>query len=348
MDPYPNAFDNFIGQKRIVSQIVPELRAALQTFQTAPHMIMHGPAGVGKDYLVAKIAQFLGAEVIEFMGTDIRDNTNWTWNTAFEMMCTNDPVNPVAGLDIAGHIINPELIPRWILMVNECEVIPRKRWEQLHSAVSPGPDGRRIFKHCINARTNQYANVWAPPFTLILLTNYLPQLRKNAMALLDRCPKTLHFQLYDEKDLYTIVCRYSQEKKVRIAEVAAHDIARRARGTPRRAKQLWDACDCERVLNKGPHILPDHVERAMQREGIEPDGLMERDLEYMAVLANGSAGIERLSMMLGLPDDMVEMEIEPWLLRQGQITVSGNGRSLTQEGMKRVARSGRCPNMRLA
>ena len=65
------AFDDYVGQRRIVSQLLPDLTAWLKQHKTPPHMVLYGRPGLGKDHLVVRIGQFLGARVHMYYGPEI-------------------------------------------------------------------------------------------------------------------------------------------------------------------------------------------------------------------------------------------------------------------------------------
>ena len=339
------AFDDYVGQRRIVSQLLPDLTACLQRNKTTPHMILHGRPGLGKDYLVERIAQFLGAQVHMYYGSEIARNRNWTWNTAFYALRSEDPNDIYPGLDAAGFIREPERVIRHLIVVNECETIGPQIWEGLHSSMIPQSDGRRVYPYCVNKSQGQYSTLWCPPYTLILLTNFISKLRKNGMAVVDRCSMVMQVQPYTHEEMQAIIEAFSEKNGVVIKPEAAALLSRCSKANPRRAiDQLWHSCDNERVLRNDTRITVANVHAVMDRMGIADDGLNDDDLNYLEALVNSSGGVgqDRLACILGTSVDALDSEIEPWLFQQGLVTVAaGTGRILTQDGLARVRRNGR-------
>ena len=338
------AFDDYVGQQRIIKQLLPDLAACLKQHKTAPHLVLYGRPGLGKDYLALRIAQYLGARVHMYFGSAISRDRRWSWDNVFKQMKGPDPNNPWPGLDMAGFIRQPELLERHTVILNEAESIPTVAWEDLHAALVPDEEGRRTYPHFLNRTTGSYRTRWAPPFQMICLTNFITRLRKNGMAAMDRCPMIAQLQPYTEVELANIVVYFSKKHNVDIDEPAAMKLSRCSKASPRRAEQLWQSCDNERALVDGKAILEQHVQSVMERCGIADDGLDEQDLDYLAALADSPSGVgqDRLACVLGMPVDVLDTEIEPWLFQQKLITVvTGAGRVLTQEGFERANRSGK-------
>ena len=344
------AFDDYVGQRRIVSQLLPDLTACLKQHKTPPHMVLYGRPGLGKDHLVVRIGQFLGARVHMYYGPEIARDKRWSWNNAFKDFVSSDAKDEWPGLDMAGFIKEPAHVEKQILVINEADAVSTAQWESLHPVLMPGPDGRRLYMECVNRKMGSYVHCWAAPFTLILLTNFITKLRQNAMAVVDRCAKVMQLQPYSDEELASIIVTFSKKNHVEIDPAAAIDLSKRAKASPRRAEQLWQSCDNERVLKDAARITAQHVQAAMDREGVADDGLNDEDLNYLAALSNspGGVGQERLACVLGMPVEVLSSEIEPWLFQQNLITVvAGTGRVLTHDGLRRVGRSGRS-NLRFA
>ena len=71
--------------------------------------------------------------------------------------------------------------------------------------------------------------------------------------------------------------------------------------------------------------------------GIDDQGAMERDLEYMRYLAdNEKGGLDTLAGLLKVDKKEVQARIEPFLLEKGWIAITGRGRTLTEKGFQKM------------
>ena len=329
---------NFIGQEAIKKQLEPEIMVAKKCGRQLPHMIFHGPPGLGKDHMVHAIVKSLNAEdrYTEIFGTEAaKGRVNWSHIFAhIEPDLQNLHQH---GLNKDGYVIGPN--PHRILCINEAEIMPRSEWEKLHSALQPCEDGRLITP-IIMPRTGEAALMWVAPFTLIVCTNYIDELLKNGRAAMHRCPLQFSFSLYTFEELANIVIRYSNSQKIPITKEAATNLAKRAKGNVRRLLQLWGSVDTERILSdNNREITKEHVENKMNSMAIAEDGLDETDILYLSTLAQhgkySPVGEARLASILGLPRQHLKDNIEPWLFKQEYITIHG-GRLITTKGLHRL------------
>jgi Holliday junction DNA helicase RuvB len=114
-------------------------------------------------------------------------------------------------------------------------------------------------------------------------------------------------------------------------------IAQRARGTPRLALRLLQAC--RRVCRaEGEYIITfEHLRKACALEGLDDQGLGPTEQQYLKTLAEGASRLNVVASMLGLPSRTVAEVTEPFLLRAGYILKDDAGRrQLTALGRERV------------
>lgn len=334
----PTVFDSYIGQGKIIRQLLPELKACTISRSPLRHMVLYGPPGLGKNTLTYRIAEFLGAPtpIIEVKGTEILAAGNkWNWNTVL-LRLRDDQYNFPA-----KEPMPTRPFPQQLIMVDECDSVPLSQWECLHDVLVPRENGKLQcnFPPPNNPRGPRLAQ-WVPFFTLILATNFYDKLSKNAGAVLSRCGFKFRFELYGVEELARIVTCYGRKRGIPTQDDAAINIAHRSRGTPRRAEQLWDQCNNERVLTGASTITAQHVKAVMDRSGISHDGLTDDDIQYLTTLARangGKVGASTLASMLGMSEQTMSIDIESWLLSQGLIMVASGGRTLTSEGLQRIS-----------
>ena len=343
-----DVFKNYVGQQPILDQLLPELQAAAMEGRPVRHILLYSVPGLGKDFLATQIARALGAEqdFVQVMGSEIaRAGKRWTWDTVF------NKYNPFyQDINEFGQLVGP-WVPR-LFFLNECESVPRSAMEEIHGVLQPGPDGSRYYMRSINARYNHSEAVWAPPFTMIMATNFLDELIANCPAVVDRCPLQFEFQFYSPDDLAKIVTAHSEARRIPIAPEAAMGIAQRSKGTPRQALQaIWPACNNERVIGQHKTLTLMHVAAAMKRARIGEDGLDSQDIKYLLLLHehgnHSGVGLTRLASLMGLPSKIITQNLEPWLNTSGYTSVDSTGRILTRKGLVRLNATGQV-NLRLA
>lgn len=159
------------------------------------------------------------------------------------------------------------------------------------------------------------------PITIIGATNYPSRLLP---AFQERFPIKERLELYDEQDLAELILR----SNTTLARPIAQEIARRSRGTPREALRL-----VRRLADLGG-LKEDTIGAAFDKLEIDLVGLSRRDRDYLAALAQSSnpVGVDTLATTLNESPDVLEQQIEPFLLQQGFIERGSRGRTITDKG----------------
>ena len=304
----PQGLDEFIGQADARANLRVFIESAKMRGEAMDHTLFHGPPGLGKTTLAQIMARELGVN--------------------FRM--TSGPVLAKAG-DLAAILTNLEA--RDVLFIDEIhrmnpaveEVLyPAMEDYELDLVIGEGPAARTV-------------RIELQPFTLVGATTRLGLL---TTPLRDRFGIPTRLQFYNVDELHQIVTRGARLLGAPADDDGAHEIAKRARGTPRIAGRLLRRVVDFAVVEGNGRVTREIADRALNRLGVDTLGLDGADRRYMRLMAEsyggGPVGIETLSAALSESRDALEEVIEPYLLQQGLIQRTPRGRMLTQSAWRHL------------
>jgi Holliday junction DNA helicase RuvB len=138
---------------------------------------------------------------------------------------------------------------------------------------------------------------------------------------------------YAPEDLVVIVRRSANILGIKIDDAGAHEIARRARGTPRVANRLLRrARDYAEVRAQG-RVTLEVAREALEKLGVDEHGLDEVDRNLMLTIiqkyAGGPVGLNTIAASLSEEEDAIEEIYEPYLMQLGLLDRTQRGRVAT-------------------
>lgn len=302
----PSHLQEFIGQKKIISNLEVFIKASRKRGEALDHVILSGPPGLGKTTLAHIIAQEMGVQIKP----------------------TTGPVLEKPG-DLAGMLTNLEKGD--VLFIDEIHRLNPIVEEYLYSAmedfkldivIDSGPSARSV-------------QIDLMPFTLIGATTRKGLLTSPLRA---RFGIDLRLDYYEVELLQHIAVRSARILGLQISEKGALELARRSRGTPRIVNRLLRRTrDFAEVDNY--QVIDEHItDKALNALDVDPRGLDDMDIRIMSCIIEnyegGPVGLGTLAVAVGEDKGTIEEVYEPFLIQEGFLQRTPKGRVTTRKALE--------------
>jgi holliday junction DNA helicase RuvB len=304
----PSLFSEFVGQAKVKERLEIAVQAAKQRGEALDHLLFSGPPGLGKTTLAHIIAKSMGSN----------------------LKCTSGPTIEKAG-DLAGLLTNLE--EGDVLFIDEIHRLQKSIEEYLYPAmedfkldiiIDQGPNARSV-------------RLSLPRFTLVGATTRSGLL---TAPLLTRFGIRERLDYYHAEQLQQILLRSANLLGVGLEVPGALEIARRSRGTPRIANNLLRRVrDYAQVRGDGRITVP-IADQALAMLAIDQNGLDEMDKRILETIvlkfAGGPVGLNSLAVAVGEEPDTLEEVYEPFLIMEGYLNRTAQGRVATELSYKKL------------
>jgi len=302
----PKSLAEFVGQEKIKEILDISIQATKLRKEPLDHILFYGPPGLGKTTLAHIISNELGVEVKVSSGPVLEKAPDLAG------ILTNLQRNDVFFIDEIhrlNHVVEEYMYPA--IEDFEMEII-----------IDSGPSARSL-------------SIDIEPFTMIGATTRAGLLTSPLRA---RFGLVLRLDYYDIKSIEHIIKRSAGLLNIPLDEEGMKEMAKRSRGTPRVANRLLRRVrDYAQI--KGDGIITKEIAiKALKMLDVDFAGLDDMDKRLLRILIEnyngGPVGLKTLAVALGEDSGTVEEIYEPYLIQQGFLDRTPQGRKATMKTYK--------------
>ncbi|TSD02029.1 MAG: holliday junction DNA helicase RuvB [Parcubacteria group bacterium Athens0714_25] len=304
----PQTFADYIGQEKTKKNLHVLIQAAKKRNESIEHVLLYGPAGLGKTTLSHIIAKEMG------VGIKI------TSGPAIERV--GDLGSILTNLQ-DGDVLFIDEIHRLNKLIEEV-LYPAMEDYKLDIIVGKGPSARTL-------------QLDLPKFTLIGATTRLGSLSN---PLRNRFGAVHRLEFYSHEEIKKIIQRSSKILGVSINEKGSELVASCSRQTPRIANRILKRVrDLAQIQNKD--IICDKVAKeTLDMLEVDHIGLEPADRNIMETMIQkfngGPVGIQTIAAATSEETQTIEDVYEPYLIQIGFLMRTPRGRVVTERGLRHL------------
>jgi Holliday junction DNA helicase RuvB len=304
----PRILDEYVGQRKVVDNLRVFIRAARERGECLDHVLLFGPPGLGKTTLAHLIASEMGAPLRVTSGPVLERSRDLV------AILTNTEAREVLFIDEI-HRLGPSV---------EEVLYPALEDYKVDVVIGQGPSAfiRRLDLE---------------RFTLVGATTRAGLISAPLRA---RFGIVHRLDFYPPAELQQIVERSARLLAIHIDDAAAHEVARRSRGTPRVANRLLRRVRDFAQVAGAERIDLAAARKALEELEVDELGFDEVDRKLLNTLIShydgGPAGIKALAAAVGEDAGTLEDLYEPFLIQEGFLQRTPRGRVATRRAYEHL------------
>jgi len=297
----PQSFSEYIGQAKVKKNLDILIQAAKKREESIEHVLLYGPAGLGKTTLANIIAKEMGVNIKTTSGPAIERVGD------FGSILTNLSDGDILFIDEI-HRLNKSI---------EEILYPAMEDYKLDIIIGKGPSARTI-------------QLDLPKFTLIGATTKLGAISN---PLRNRFGAVHRLEFYENCDIERIIDRSSRILGVEIDPTGLGKIASCSRQTPRVANRLLKRVRDFAQIKEHKKIDSAIASEALEMIDVDPIGLEPADKHILKTIiekfAGGPVGLGTIAAATSEEIKTIEDVYEPYLIQIGFLTRTPRGRMVT-------------------
>jgi Holliday junction DNA helicase RuvB len=304
----PQNFSEYVGQNKIKRNLDILIGAAKKRKEPIEHVLLYGPAGLGKTTLAHIIAKEMGANIRATSGPAIEK----VGDLGSILTNLND-----------GDIFFIDEIHRLNKLIEEV-LYPAMEDFKLDIIIGKGPSAKTL-------------QLDLPRFTLIGATTRLGAI---SSPLRNRFGGIHRLDFYENEEIEKIIHRSSGILSIPVDSAGAKMISLCSRRTPRVANRLLKRVRDFTQMENCELITEDLSRRAFENLEVDELGLEPADRHILRTIIEkfngGPVGIQTIAAATSEETETIEDVYEPYLLQIGFLTRTPRGRVATELAYKHL------------
>ncbi|MDD3487694.1 MAG: Holliday junction branch migration DNA helicase RuvB [Candidatus Moranbacteria bacterium] len=304
----PQTFEEYFGQKKTKKNLRILIDAAKKRGEPIEHVLLYGPAGLGKTTLAHIIANEMNASIRATSGPAIEK--------------VGDLGSILTNLG-EGDILFIDEIHRLNKLIEEV-LYPAMEDFKLDIIIGKGPSAKTL-------------QLDLPRFTLIGATTRLGSISsplRNRFGVVNR------LDFYENEEIENIVRRSANILSVPIDSAGAKSVSRSSRRTPRVANRLLKRVRDYTQVQDQNTITEDLCRAAFENLEIDELGLEPTDRYILETIINkfngGPVGLSTIAAATSEETETIEDVYEPYLLQIGFLARTPRGRVATEAAYRHL------------